>query len=182
MRWKDILIQVSSGGLNAYTNGGNARVYGVEGALSLQPVEGLTLAGTLAYSDAKITSIDPLAAASLGVGDPLPNNPKWSGSLAVDYRTPVSGDWQAVVGATAKFVGQRHATLRSSLLQPDYLIPKFALFDLRAGVESEHVDINLFVRNLTDKRAQLSATTANGINEVVVQRPRTIGVAVTFKY
>lgn len=182
MRWKDILIQVSSGGLNAYTNGGNARVYGVEGSLSLQPVEGLTLAGTLAYNDAKITSIDPLAAASLGVGDPLPNNPKWSGSLAVDYRTPVSGDWQAVVGATAKFVGQRHATLRSSLLQPDYLIPKFALFDLRAGVESEQVDINLFVRNLTDKRAQLSATTANGINEVVVQRPRTIGVAVTFKY
>lgn len=182
MRWKDILIQVSSGGLNAYTNGGNARVYGVEGSLSLQPVEGLTLAGTLSYNDGKITSIDPLAAASIGVGDPLPNSPKWSGSLALDYRTPVSGEWQAVVGATAKFVGQRHATLRSSILQPDYLIPKYALFDLRAGVESDHVDISLFVRNLTDKRAQLSATTANGINEVVVQRPRTIGASVTFKY
>ncbi|WP_447752459.1 TonB-dependent receptor [Sphingopyxis fribergensis] len=182
MRWKDILIQVSSGGLNAYTNGGNARVYGLEGSLSLQPVEGLTLAGTLSYSDGQITRIDPLAAASIGVGDPLPNSPKWSGSLALDYRTPVSGEWQAVVGATAKFVGQRHATLRSSILQPDYLIPKFAIFDLRAGVESDHVDISLFVRNLTDKRAQLSATTANGINEVVIQRPRTIGASVTFKY
>ncbi|MDO9368225.1 MAG: TonB-dependent receptor [Sphingopyxis sp.] len=182
MRWKDILIQVSSGGLNAYTNGGNARVYGLEGALSLQPVEGLTLAGTLAYNNAKITSVDPLAAASIGVGDPLPNNPKWSGSLSAEYRTPMAGDWQAVVGATAKFAGQRHATLRSSLLLPDYVMPSYALFDLRAGMESERVDISLFVRNLTNKRAQLSATTANGINEVLVQRPRTMGVAVTFKY
>ncbi|RYD45625.1 MAG: hypothetical protein EOP63_00730 [Sphingomonadales bacterium] len=182
MRWKDILIQVSSGGLNAYTNGGNARVYGLEGALSLQPVEGLTLAGTLAYNNAKITSVDPLAAASIGVGDPSPNNPKWSGSLSAEYRTPMAGDWQAVVGATAKFAGQRHATLRSSLLLPDYVMPSYALFDLRAGMESERVDISLFVRNLTNKRAQLSATTANGINEVLVQRPRTMGVAVTFKY
>jgi iron complex outermembrane receptor protein len=182
MRWKDILIQVSSGGLNAYTNGGRARVYGAEAALSLRPVDGLTLSGTLAYNNAKITAIDPLAAASVGVGDPLPNNPKWSGSLALDYRTPVSGEWQAVVGGTAKFVGQRHAALASSLLLPDYVMPEYALFDLRAGVESEHVDISLFVRNLTDKRAQLSATTANGINEVVIQRPRTIGVAATFKY
>jgi outer membrane receptor protein involved in Fe transport len=182
MRWKDILIQVSSGGLNAYTNGGNARVYGVEGALTLQPIEGLTLAGTLSYNDAKITSIDPLAAASIGVGDPLPNNPKWSGSLALDYRTPVSGEWQAVVGATAKFVGERHSALRSSLLNPDYILPNYALFDLRAGVESDRVDIGLFVRNLTDKRAQLSATTASGINEILIQRPRTFGASVTFKY
>ncbi|WP_208417769.1 TonB-dependent receptor [Sphingopyxis panaciterrae] len=182
MRWKDILIQVSSGGLNAYTNGGNARVYGVEGSLSLRPVDGLTLAGTLSYNDGKITRIDPLAAASVGVGDPLPNSPKWSGSLALDYRTPVSGDWTAVVGATAKFVGQRHTALLSSLVNPDYLLPGYALFDARAGFESDHVDISLFVRNLTDKRAQLSGTGANGINEVIVQRPRTIGVAVTFKY
>lgn len=182
MRWKDILIQVSSGGLNAYTNGGRARVYGVEGALSLRPVDGLTLSGTLAYNNAKITAIDPLAAASVGVGDPLPNNPEWSGSLSAEYRTPVTGDWQAVVGGTAKFVGQRHSALRSSLLNPDYVMPNFALFDVRAGLESDHVDISLFVRNLTDKRAQLSATTANGLNEVVIQRPRTMGVAVTFKY
>jgi len=182
MRWKDILIQISSGGLNAYTNGGNARVYGLEGVLSLQPVDGLTLAGTLSYNDAKVTSVDPLAAVSIGVGDPLPNNPKWSGSLAFDYRMPVGGDWQAVVGGTAKFVGQRNSALRSSLLNPNYIMPGYALFDLRAGLESDHVDISLFVRNLTDKRAQVSATTANGINEVLVQRPRTIGASVTFKY
>lgn len=182
MRWKDILIQVSSGGLNAYANGGNARVYGAEGSLSLRPVDGLTLAGTVAYNDGKITSVDPLAAASLGVGDPLPNSSKWSGSLALDYRTPVGGDWQAVVGGTAKFVGKRHTALRSSLINPDYLLPGYALFDVRAGVESDRVDISLFVRNLTDKRAQLSGTGANGINEIVVQRPRTMGFAVTFRY
>lgn len=182
MRWKDILIQVSSGGLSAYTNGGNARVYGFEGAVSLQPVDGLTLAGTVSYNNAKITEADPLAAASLGVGDPLPNNPRWSGSLSAEYRTPVGGEWQAVLGGIGKFVGQRHSALRSSLVLPDYVLPGYALFDLRAGLESDRIDLSLFVRNVTDKRAQLSATTTSGINEVLVQRPRTIGASLTFRY
>jgi iron complex outermembrane recepter protein len=49
-------------------------------------------------------------------------------------------------------------------------------------LESERVDIDLFVTNVTDKRAQLAAFTQLGINQITLQQPRTIGAAVTFKY
>lgn len=182
MHWKNILIQASAGGLNGYVNGGRARVYGFEGSASIQPLPRLTLAGTLAYSNAKMTEVDPLAAASAGVGDPLPNDPKWSGSLLADYRVPIASGWTGVLSGTAKFVGERHSALRSSLTNPDYVLPSYALFDLRAGVEHGPYEIDLFVRNVTDKRAQLSAATADGINEVIVQRPRTFGASLTVRY
>lgn len=181
-RWKDILIQVSSGSLSGYTNGGRARVYGVEGALSLEPVDNLTFAGTLSYNNGRMTYVDPAAVATAGVGDPLPNAPRWSGSLSADYRAAMGDGSKLVVGGVAKFVGERHTALRSSMLMPDYRLPSYALFDVRVGVELPRVNIDLFVRNLTDERAQLSGSAAGGLIEVIVQRPRTIGAAVTVRY
>ena len=182
MNWKNILLQTSSGGLNGYVNGGRARVYGFEGSVSLRPLQGLSLAGTIAYNNGKITEVNPAAALSLAVGDPLPNDPRWSGSLAADYRTPISPNMTAVAGATAKFVGARNTSPRSSLTNPDYVLPGYALFDVHVGIETGPYEIDLFIRNLTDKRAQLSGTTTDGLTEVVVQRPRTFGIALTARY
>lgn len=182
MKWKDILIGVGAGGISGLTNGGDARVYGAEGTLTVNPVEGFNLIGTISYSDAKIDKVDPAAATSAAVGDPLPNTPRWSGSLSANYRTPVSADWSAVFDATAKFVGSRHAYLRSSTLLDDWVMPSYALFDVRAGMESERINVDLFIRNLTNKRAQLAAQTNFGLNEIAIQRPRTFGASVSFKY
>jgi outer membrane receptor protein involved in Fe transport len=182
MNWDDILTQISSGGLNGYTNGGRARVYGAEGALSLQPLTGLTLAGTFAYNNGKITRVDPLASTAAGVGDPLPNAPRWSGSFSADYRVAMNNDATLVVGGVARRAGDRHTGLRSSTANVDYLLPGYTLFDVRAGVETSHVNVDLFIRNLTDQRAQLSGYVIADLTKVIVERPRTIGVAVTFKY
>lgn len=182
MNWKDILISVASGSLTGLSNGGRARIYGGEATLTLQPVTGLSLIGSMSYNHAEITKVDPAAAIAEGKGDPLPNSAKWSGSLSAQYRTPVSGDWAMVLGATARFVGARHAYLRSNQTLKDWIMPHYTLVDLRAGMESPHFDVDLFVRNLTNKRAQLSALTNFGLNEITIQRPRTIGAAVTFKY
>jgi len=181
LQWKDFLAFASAGGLNGLANAGDARVYGVETAATLRPVEGVSLSGTLAYSDSRITRVSP-AAGIAAVGDPLPYNPRWSGSLSAEYRAPVGARWQAVARGSARFVGPRNSSPQSSLAFPNYVLPGYSLFDLHAGLESDHVDIDLFVRNLTDKRAQLAAFTQLGVNQVTVQQPRTIGAAVTFKY
>lgn len=181
LEWKNFLAFASAGGLNGLANAGDARVQGVEAAASLRPIAGLSLSGTLAYSDSRITRVSP-AAGIAAVGDPLPYNPRWSGSLSAEYRAPVDGRWQAVARGTARFVGARNSSPRSSLAFPNYVLPAYSLFDVHAGLESDHVDIDLFVRNLTDRRAQLAAFTQLGINQVTVQQPRTIGAAITFKY
>ncbi|MGV3480471.1 MAG: TonB-dependent receptor [Sphingobium sp.] len=181
LEWKNFLAFASAGGLNGLANAGDARVKGVEAAASLRPIAGLSLSGTLAYSDSRITRVSP-AAGIAAVGDPLPYNPRWSGSLSAEYRATVDGRWQAVARGTARFVGARNSSPRSSLAFPNYVLPAYSLFDVHAGLESDHVDIDLFVRNLTDRRAQLAAFTQLGINQVTVQQPRTIGAAITFKY
>lgn len=181
-QWKNIVVAASSGGLTGFANGGDARVYGVEAALSLRPVQGLSLDGTLAYSNGKITRSDPRFASSSAAGDTLPYNPKWSGSLTGSYRTRVNERWGAIFSASGRFVGERLSSLAGNKTTPLYVLPSYALFDLHAGLESQHFDVDFFVKNLTDKRAQLSAYTSIGFPEVTVQQPRTIGIALTAKY
>jgi len=179
--WKDFLAFTSAGGLNGFENAGDARVYGVEANLTVRPVERLSLSGSFAYSDSRITRI---AAGSIvaKVGDTLPNNPRLSGSLSMEYRVPVNARWEAVAGGSARFVGSRNSSPQSSITFPNYVLPGYSLFDAHVGLGSEHLDIDLFIKNLADKRAQLAAFTQLGINQITVQQPRTIGAAVTFKY
>lgn len=182
LKWKNFLAFASAGGLSGFANAGDARVYGFEAGATLRPVDGLSLAGTLAFSDSKVTRLSSGGAGVARVGDTLPYNPRWSGSVSAEYRAPVDSRWQAVARGSARFVGSRNSSPQSSMAFPNYALPAYSLFDVHAGLESEHVDIDLFIKNLTDKRAQLAAYTQLGVNQVTIQQPRTIGAAVTFKY
>ena len=181
-QWRDIITVVTAGGFSGYTNGGNARLYGVESALSLRPVQGLTLNATFAYAESKITSAVPSALTSLGVGDRLPYSPKYSGSASAEYRTPVFGDWSAYGSGSVRFASSRDAVFASRKSSPTYTMPSYSLVDLHAGLENSSFTVDLFVRNLFDKRAQLAANTFYNLAEVTVARPRTIGLAATIKY
>jgi len=179
--WKDIIVVITSGGLAGYTNGGQARVYGVESSFSLRPIPQLTLAATLALSHGNITSATAAAATSLATGDPLPYNPSASGSVSAEYRAPVFGNWQGYGSAVARLAGSRWNTFRS-VQGGAYLMPSYGLVDVHAGLENPRYSIDLFIKNLADERAQLSANTAYSIGEVTVARPRTFGIAATIKY
>ncbi len=181
-RWRGIIIAVSSGGIPGYVNGGNARVYGVESALSLRPTPALTLGATLAYSNGRITKGAATAAGAVTDGDRLPFNPTWSGSVSADYRTPLNDVLTGHVGATGCFASSQGATFRGNSVNPSYLMPHYALFDLRAGIEAERYSVDFFVRNVTDKRAQLSSVTTATFAEVFLQRPRTFGITLTGRY
>lgn len=181
MQWKNFLAFASAGGLSGFENAGDARVYGAEAALAVRPFEGFNISGTLAYSDSKITSISAESLVA-GVGDQLPYNPEWSGSLSAEYRAPINPTWNAVASGSARFVGSRNSSPESSVAFPNYNLPAYSLFDIQAGVERDEVNIDLFVRNLTNERAQLAAYTQLGPNQITINQPRTIGLAVTYRY
>ncbi|ALJ15887.1 hypothetical protein ATM17_24230 [Sphingopyxis macrogoltabida] len=176
--WKNIQILTIANGINGQTNGGSATSRGVEASLRLEPADGLTLSGSFAYSDAKLNETIP---GGLGTkGDPMPMNPKWSGSLSADYEWPM-GDAEGFVGASANFVGKRYSGFQSSLVYAQYVLPSYTLVNLRGGVRVDDWEFSLFVRNLGDERAQLGATTLAS-NLVAVQRPRTIGAAISKRF
>lgn len=179
--WKDFLAFTSASGLSGFVNAGDARVYGVEAAVTVRPAEGLTLSATMAYSDSRVTRVVPGSLVAQ-VGDKLPYNPEWSGSLSADYRAPIAAGWDLAINGSARFVGARNSAPDSSQTAPNYVLPRYTLVDARVGLESERIDIALFIKNLTDERAQLAAFTQLGVNQVTVQQPRTIGATVTFRY
>ena len=182
MKWNGILVPISANSISGLGNGGDAESYGVEANLMLRPIESLTLDATLAESHAHIVSANADAAGAVGVGDPLPYDPEWSGSLAADYRVPAWGQWVGDFGATGRYDGSRHSGFESSVEIPDYVLPSYTLLDLRAGLESDRTDLKLYVDNVTNEHAQLAATTAFGPTEVTVARPRTIGALVTIRF
>lgn len=182
MRWNGIIVPISANSISGLGNGGDAESYGVEADLMLRPIERLTLNATLAESHAHIVSTNSDATGAVGVGDPLPYDPQWSGSLAADYRVPVWSEWAGDFGATYKYDGSRHSGFESSVEIPDYVLPAYSLLDLRAGLESDRTDLMLYVDNVANERAELAGTTAFGPTEITIARPRTIGATVTVRF
>ena len=179
-KWQDIIVVISPGGLAGYINGGNARVYGVEAALNVHPVTPLTLTATFAYAKGNIIRADPRAASALGKGDSLPYSPRTSGSISAEYKVPLSGDWSAYGSGAFRFSAARNSLFASNPM--NYRMPAYQLLDLHAGVENAAYTIDLFIRNVTDARAQTATNSFYGLNEVTVERPRTYGIGITGKF
>ena len=182
MKWSGILVPISAHSVSGLGNGGDARSYGVEADLMLRPARALTLDATVAESHAYIVRASSAAAGALAAGDPLPYDPRWSGSLSADYRVRAWGRWTADFGGTARFDGSRHSGFASSAQIPDYVLPSYSLLDLRAGLENARTDFTLYVDNVTNELAQLAATTSFGPTEITIERPRTIGATVTIHF
>jgi iron complex outermembrane receptor protein len=87
------LIQLPNGGIGRpVQNGGNAHIYGGEAEIVANPVEGLTLNLSAAYTNDRLTSVSPGVAAAVGafVGERLPNIPDYSINVGAQYVRPTA--------------------------------------------------------------------------------------------
>lgn len=158
-------------------NFGAARSRGVELEFTARPADNLTLALNLGYTDAQFTET---VAGINQDGDPLQFVPEWTASLVVDYLQPnVLFDMDLFLRADLSYVDH-------SLSQVNAIPRRRAAYEqigLRVGLSNERYKAALFVRNLTDKIANLGdnrsiAAETPGRPRWVVSRPRTIGLEV----
>jgi outer membrane receptor protein involved in Fe transport len=175
--WKD-LQQFTQGPVQGYTtNLGKARIRGIEASVSLRPVTGLSLGAALSLMDPKLLTDSPgLGGVS---GDRLPNSPKTAVNLTSRYGFELAGN-SAFAGLNVAYQGDRNSSFPSSALSPNYVLPAYTRLDLSGGVTLGRFDIGLFVRNLTDKRGLMGASTSeslsNGRTYMQVITPRTVGL------
>ncbi|MES2959070.1 MAG: TonB-dependent receptor [Pseudomonadota bacterium] len=188
--WKDVVVQrgTVSGGVTYqhFVNAGDAKVQGAEATLLLFPMQGLTLRTTGAYTDSRLTTDAPSAGGLSG--DRMPFVPKWTASLAADYRFPIAGH-SAWVGGVVGYIGQR----RSDFSQvPDVLdVPSYTTLGLNAGVEFGNVRVSVYGKNLTDERglnhanALGTASPGNPVGNPIgagTIQPRTIGIDLAYRF
>lgn len=166
-------------------NAARARVRGIEMELSVRPVDGLELAGSLGLIDPKYTDfVDPLTGADVSHLR-FTNTPKTTYSLSASYEAPL--------GDAANLLARVDWSHRSRInfdvfndpraIQKAYGVLGARLqLDLDDTILGAPVSLALFGRNLTDARYNTYATTAAGGQFVRTEDRRTIGVELTLKY
>jgi len=183
INWDNLQITATRNGVGVIANASTARNKGFEATFTAVPIDDLTLSANVGYINAKLSHDSP----DLGgvAGERLPNTPRFTTALSGDYSFPVA-QMQGFAGATYRFVGERYASFNQSGGVPQYRLPGYAALDLRAGVNVRAARVELYVKNLTDQTAQLSAQTqtalAGGPIELNLLQPRTVGLSFSTKF
>jgi iron complex outermembrane receptor protein len=184
--WTRIQVSVLTGAGSAIENAGAARSEGVDLAGAWSPIPGLNLGGSVAYTDAYLTS----DVASLGVlkGAQLPSTPMWSGSLTADYNWSLTGTWRGFIGGGFRYVGDSYSAVEGELTngEPDGIRAKaYGVVDLHLGTRNAAWTVTLFAKNLGDTRTYLAPSDyfydALGLPidiKAPILQPRTIGISI----
>jgi len=185
--WKDIQVTVNNGGVNQLENAGIARVTGAELAFNYRVLPALTLGGSAAYTDARLTSSAPV----IGVKNPgarLPLSPRYNFALVGSYNFSIVENYSGALNATDRWVGERLAGFGTPI-SPQYRLASYNITDVNLSVDAPHgLEYGLFVRNVFDKAGEVSASVlANEYNPaspvpVVLAQPRTVGLSVKYKF
>ena len=144
-------------------NVGDAHIAGVTGELDWVPTDRWRIGANVQWLEAEIDSTTADERAGIEAGQELPNVPEFQGSLWGTYTWPV----EFVPGAEMFFHGQYSFTGESDTLlvpapltdgNPSFTNDAYSIAGLRAGLigPEGNWQIDLFVDNVTDERAQIS--------------------------
>ena len=175
---RNVFDEATGRSQSATTNAGDAEVFGVEVEGTLRPaaVEGLTIFGNYAYTDAEFTSgtdenqgllndvaDDGLVNCSLGdefsdtdcqsafgsiAGNRIPRTAEHVAFVDAEYRFDAPGlsGWDAFVGANFRYESSKFAQVVNEAETGDT-----ELLNARAGIVGDRVAVRFYVNNILDE-------------------------------
>ena len=192
-KWNNIQISAldQASETSYLDNGGDARTEGVDASGSFVVIPGLTLGGTFEYVDATFTTVAPgvVLALGAGVGSPLPQTPRFSGSIQANWVHPLVREWTYALGADLRLEDSRitAANYFNAQTNPQtglyYREPGYGALDLNASLSNTRYTVRLYAKNISDTRSYNTYATINGpqISGILIQ-PRTVGLSVDAKF
>ena len=164
-------------------NAGLAIVHGGELEIQGQIGSHLLLGAGVGYTKAVLGADAP----NLGgtEGEQLENVPQWNGNATAKFTfTPAPG-FNAFLRVDGQFVGMSYPRFDHS--DPSTFQRAYTLLDLRAGLQHDAWELNLFANNLLDKKAALSMYLSDNYSSTTRTRmftnqPRTVGLSVGWKF
>ena len=193
--------------LGVETNGGDYRVRGVETSAIARVTNGLTIEAAAAWNHGELVKQatlvwadgTPINFATLkgangqpfqnpggALDSPLAGAPPFQGNIRARYELALKGfDAFAQLGA----VHQSHSLASTDQLGIDlqgnslaYNLAGFTTYDGALGVGRDEWLVQLYGENLTDTRAELYANYWQFYKGITVNRPRTVGLRLSFKF
>jgi len=197
--WKDVQVQLFQsccyGNLSFVTNGPNYRVRGVEIESIGRVTHGLTVIGSASWNSSALTNapflnqpngapvVIPLVGGVGGSafgqpGSPLAESPPFQASLRARYEMEIA-DYKAFwqIGGTH----QAHSYSATGNITT-YDQSGFSTYDASMGASKDAWLVTLYGQNLTNTRANLFENGNQFVTAETINRPRTAGVKVGYKF
>lgn len=178
---------LAAGVYNYTLNVGKSSINGVEVSSTFRPIEGLSIAGSVTYVDARLDNNLPANVVDAGTpgkkGDRSPFVPEWSVSGQAEYDHPVTDNIVGYGQVDFSYRSDSFTALEPSTppLPTDYYteLKPYVLVDLKAGVRFDRYDLSIYAQNVTNAVADIGVHAALDAVRVFPARPRTIGVRVS---
>jgi iron complex outermembrane receptor protein len=157
-------IYPTNGAKSYLTNVGNILSRGLEGDVTWNVIDGLTVSGNSSYNDAHYTSYAngscPLGGPAVCnlTGKPVYEAPRWIANLTTNYSWSVADKYKPYVQAQYAFRSSAFGTVDDGPLTE---IPAYALVNARLGATfgDGRYDVALWVNNALDKTYYLNVST-----------------------
>ncbi len=157
-------------------NAADAEVKGIEGEVTWLPgIDGLTISGGFSALDTEIT--ESFVTQFVQEGDELAFAPELQANVQARYEWEVDGGNTAHVMPHISYSDEA----ATDIVVPNRtMIDSWVLVGVTAGLSNDEWSAELFVDNLTDRRAEISGNAIFNRDRITVVRPRTIGVRVSY--
>jgi iron complex outermembrane recepter protein len=197
IKWDNIQVQetTADAAFVFQGNAGTAHVKGAEFEFTAHPIQYLSATFAGSYQDAYLVQGASPEQYDLNktlgrTGDGIPNVPRFQANFGLNYTRPIMNGWEGVAATDLSYRGRENSYFSSAVLHvgPPLIyenvpLSPYSLVNLRLGVIKDLWSVTAFVRNLTDKRAQVSAiNSSQDPDALLTVRPRTIGLTATRKF
>jgi outer membrane receptor protein involved in Fe transport len=125
---------------------------------------------------------DVIANAGYQAGGRVPGAPDENASAGLQYRFSLTKGWSGYARADYVFVGDVHYHFGVAPAATDYLQGGYGQTNLRLALQHERLAIELFGRNVTDKRAAEATNDPSQGAYVYLLRPREVGVELRYSF
>jgi iron complex outermembrane receptor protein len=185
--WKNVQQSVTDPGCGYIfiANVGAAQSKGIEAEINFKPIESLLLSASGSYNHSQFTAIaGPFqGAAAVQPGDAVPDVPSHKFNAGVEYTAPVIANYQGYLNLNWNHLGAVPTGFTYHDTRPAY-----SSLDASVGARTEHYDISLYGRNLTNTNGILSiqegtaASFGNVFRTQISTPPRTIGIDIKLHF
>jgi outer membrane receptor protein involved in Fe transport len=182
IEWTDIQVsQFDPANISILTfveNAADADISGFEADLLWYPTDTLTIAAAISLNDTEITNDVSKTVPIVDIGSALPLSPE----RQYNIRIRKDGTFKGMNSYTQ--VAYKSATDTYNSFESAKVLeqPEYHLLDLAFGFTVNETDVEFFIRNATDERANLYYNDQDDIPRITTNRPRNMGVRVARKF
>ncbi|WP_018013829.1 TonB-dependent receptor [Teredinibacter turnerae] len=159
-------------------NAADAEITGLEADLTWAATNNLTLFAAMSYNDSELKSTEAQVIEMAPVGSQLPLTPKLQFNLRARYAWSMGlQDYYVQLGS--RYSDKSYSSIVAEEREEQH---GYTLVDASIGTKRDGWNLELFVDNLTDKRAEMFINNQDDIRRIGTNRPRTAGLRVSYRY